>query len=114
MEEKEGKFDFFNVHGSKRLITLARARQRARGILHETALPTKYSAAGWGCKALLVYESRPPFEVLLPIASDWRERCALSFTIGTNARQGLGQDHQLHGPFRSLQADGFPAGRQKD
>lgn len=90
MKEKEGKFDFFNVRGSKRLITLARARQRARGILHKAALPAKYGAAGWGCKALLVYKSRPPFEMLLPIVSVWRECCVLGFMSRTNAHQGLG------------------------
>lgn len=81
VQEKEGKFDFCNVHGSKQLITLVRARQRARGILRQAALPAKYNTAGWGCKALLVYEAGPPFEMLLPIASDWRECCAPSFTI---------------------------------
>lgn len=81
MQEKEGKFDFFNVRGSRRLITLARARQRARGILHGVNLPRELRAAGWGCKALLVYKSRPPFEMLLPMGSERRERCALSFMI---------------------------------
>lgn len=69
-KSREGKFDFFNVRGSRRLITLARARQGARGILLEAAVPAKLSLAGWGCKALLVYDSRPPLEMLLPIPSD--------------------------------------------
>lgn len=81
MQEQEGKFDFFNVHGSRRLITLGRARQGARGILLQAALPAKLSLAGWGCKALLVYSSRPPFEMLLPIPADWRGCRAPSWMI---------------------------------
>lgn len=54
-------------------MTLARARQRARGILHKANLPRELSTAGWGCKVLLVYKSRPPFEMLLPMGSEQRD-----------------------------------------
>lgn len=73
---KEGKFDFFNVHGSERLITLARGRQGARGILHEAVLPAQ---RGWlGMQSSACLQTRPPHEMFLPIVSGWRECCVLS------------------------------------